>query len=149
MGNSHARLQGPGVAQAALSRAHSRLAARVLELEARLDAGDAAWPEFYVAVQTFTSIVPRLGEGEMLTTHAMAQRLGLTTKTLLRHRKNGAIKPTLAKGRLIRWKGDEVLNGNGNGSALRKQPSRFTGLRPVQGRDGYEWVSRGSAESPG
>jgi predicted site-specific integrase-resolvase len=50
----------------------------------------------------------------------MAKRLGLSTKTLLKHKKAGAIRPTLQRGKLIRWRGDEALNGNGLGNALRK-----------------------------
>jgi hypothetical protein len=115
-----ARVQGAAVVQGVLVLAYRRLAERVADLEARLDVEPATWSEFYVAVQTLTSIVPRLGEGEMLTTGDMAKRLGLSTKTLLRHKKAGAIKPAVQRGKLIRWKGDEALSGNGNGNGARK-----------------------------
>jgi hypothetical protein len=100
-----------------LSLAHSRLAARVEEL---LAADPPAWTELYAAVQALAAIEPRLGQGEMLTTETMAQRLGLSTKTLLKHKKAGAIRPAVQVGKLIRWRGNEALNGNENGNGRRK-----------------------------
>jgi predicted site-specific integrase-resolvase len=47
--------------------------------------------------------------GELLTTAQMAERLGIKPKTLLRHKSNGAVRPALQRGKLIRWKGDEVV----------------------------------------
>ena len=81
----------------------------MLELESRLDTDPAGWSEYYIAVQALAAIEPRLGQGELLTTADMAQRLSLSPKTLLKHRKAGAIKPALSRGKLIRWKGDEVV----------------------------------------
>jgi len=46
--------------------------------------------------------------GELLTTAEMAGRLGITSKTLLRRKSKDKLRPALAKGKLIRWRGDEM-----------------------------------------
>jgi hypothetical protein len=115
-----AEIQAARLIQGVLTLAYRRLAARVLELDARLETRDTTWSEYYDAVRALASIVPRLGEGELLTTDDMAKRLGLSTKTLLKHKKAGAIRPAMVRGKLIRWRGDEVVNGNGNGNGARK-----------------------------
>jgi hypothetical protein len=103
-----------------LTRAYHRVAGRIVELEERLEADPSAWSEFYIAVHALAAIEPRLGHGDMLTTGMMAQRLGLSVKTLLKHKKSGAIQPAVVRGKLIRWRGNEALNGNGNGNGTRK-----------------------------
>ena len=47
--------------------------------------------------------------GELLTTKAMAERLGIAPKTLLKHTKAGAIRPAVHRGKLVRWRGTEAL----------------------------------------
>jgi hypothetical protein len=39
----------------------------------------------------------------------MAKRLGIAAKTLLRHKANGAVRPAQQCGKLIRWRGDELV----------------------------------------
>ena len=46
--------------------------------------------------------------GELLTTAEMARRCGIATKTLLKHKASGKVRPALQRGKLIRWRGDEV-----------------------------------------
>jgi hypothetical protein len=45
-----------------LTRAYHRVAGRVVELDARLDADPTAWGEFYVAVQALVAIEPALAK---------------------------------------------------------------------------------------
>jgi len=35
-------------------------------------------------------------------------RLGISSKTLLRQKSAGGIRPALQRGKLIRWRGDEI-----------------------------------------
>ena len=96
---------------AALSRAVRLLDARLLELEGSLDADATAWPDYLATVNTMVSVLVQLrpeAGGGLLTTEQLAERLGVTSKTLLRHAKAGAVKPAMRKGKLIRWRADEV-----------------------------------------
>ena len=103
----------PGSLTVALARATPRLVARLAELEARLAADDAsAWPEYLETLSTLTRLVSASAPGstgELLTTRQMATKLGLSAKTLLKHKATGAIRPALAKGKCLRWNGSEVL----------------------------------------
>jgi hypothetical protein len=38
----------------------------------------------------------------------MAERLHVKPKTLLKHKAAGSVKPTMQRGKLICWKGNEV-----------------------------------------
>jgi hypothetical protein len=82
------------------------------EIEARLDGGDAGAWDAYVATLTALLRVLEQGtpgaRGELLTTAQMAERLGIAPKTLLKHAAAGVVRPALKRGKLIRWKGDEV-----------------------------------------
>ena len=95
-----------------LERASRLLTKRLEELEARLHTGDgAAWQEYRGTVQALATVQAQVGQGrkEFLTTKEMAERLGLSPKTLLRRKAKGDIRPTVQRGKLIRWKnGDEV-----------------------------------------
>jgi hypothetical protein len=94
-----------------LEGAACRLAERLLHLEQTLDTDDAAWGEYIATASaladTFAQIEPGRG-GELLTTAEMAGRLGITPKTLLRHKATGSVKPAVQRGKLIRWRGDEI-----------------------------------------
>jgi hypothetical protein len=97
--------------QMRLAHAVRRLTARVDDLDARLEADTSAWGAYCDAVRTLAALLPALAEpgGELLTSSAMAQRLGVSVKTLLKHKKAGAIRPAVQRGKLIRWKGTEGL----------------------------------------
>ena len=96
----------------ALARAERRLVARLGQLDARLEGGDAAvWREYRhtaVAIAALATQTAAGRHGELLTTEQMAQRLNVSSKTLLRRKAQGDIRPALQRGRLIRWRGDEA-----------------------------------------
>lgn len=96
-----------------LRRAERRLRSRLEALETRLQSGDeAAWPEFLEVAKTLAAILPTLrpeAGAPMLTTAAMAEQLGVSTKTLLRHKGKGRIQPMMQRGKLVRWSGQERL----------------------------------------
>ncbi len=82
-------------------------------LQNRLQAGEEGlWIEVCEVVRTLTqlrtALLPEHG-GPMLTTAQMASRLGVSPKTLLKHKKNGKIRPTEQQGKLLRWSGQERL----------------------------------------
>ncbi len=86
---------------------------RLGQLQERLETGDeAAWTEFLEVVKVLAALVPTLrpeNAGMMLSTKDMAARLGVSTKTLLRHKKDRKIQPAVEKGKLLRWSGQERL----------------------------------------
>ncbi len=100
------------VVTVALRRAEPILIKRLGELQASLQAGEGAWSEFLEVVQALVALTqavkPENG-GPMLTTQEMATRLGVAPKTLLRHKARGRIRPTVERGKLIRWSGQERL----------------------------------------
>jgi hypothetical protein len=82
---------------------------RAIALEARVSAGDEdAWPGYLDVLRTLAAL-DRPERGAMLTTSAMAERLGITPKSLLRRAAKGEIQPALKAGKLIRWKGTEAV----------------------------------------
>ena len=106
-----------------IDRAARLLAERLDLLEKRVQDGDEeAWAPYQEAVKTLTALLPHLGpeRGAMLTTAEMAARLGVAPKTLLRHKAKGRIRPAVAQGKLLRWKGNEPLDGSTDGNATRK-----------------------------
>jgi hypothetical protein len=94
----------------ALARAERRLLARLEELDARLDADDAtAWPEYRETAATLATIARQAREsGALLTTGELADKLGVSSKTILRRAKRGELKPALraaARGSgALRWR---------------------------------------------
>ena len=113
---------------AILKAACERLAARLDTLGAQLEAGDdGVWPVYLATANTLAALLPNLtpgSRGELLSTREMAERLGISSRTLLKRRKAGAIRPALvlgSRGRAaIRWRADDTPNGNGGGNAFRK-----------------------------
>jgi hypothetical protein len=95
-----------------LERIAALLTARVADLEGRIQSGnEAAWEPYLATLNTLAAILPHVApgaRGELLTTKQMAERLGIAPKTLLKHKSHGAVRPALQRGKLIRWKGDEV-----------------------------------------
>jgi hypothetical protein len=94
-----------------LDRAIPLLSRRLQQLEDRIRGGknETLWREYLETIRTLVAVLGR-GEGgqEMLTTRQMAERLGVSPKTLLRHKAAGAVRPAVQSGKLIRWRGDEV-----------------------------------------
>jgi hypothetical protein len=69
-------------------------------------------PEYAAVAASLATVLAQAslgaGRGELLTTVEMAGRLGIAPKTLLKHKAAGVVKPALQRGKLIRWRGDEV-----------------------------------------
>lgn len=106
-----------------LTRGVQLVMTRVAELEERVRGGDeTAWPAYLRALQTLVAL-DRPERGAMLSTRDMAERLGVTPKSLLRRAARGEIVPALRAGKLIRWRGTEVVAASG-------------GQRPSQGPRG-------------
>ncbi len=106
-----------------IDRAARLLTDRIETLEKRVREGDeSAWPDYQETLRTLTALLPHLGpeRGAMLTTAEMADRLGVAPKTLLRHKAKGRIRPAVTQGNLLRWKGNEALDGSRDGNATRK-----------------------------
>lgn len=82
---------------AALARAARVVEGRLADLEGRATAGDeTVWPaylETLAAAVTLKRTLAPGARGEMLTTAEMADRLQLSTKTVLRKVKAGQLKP--------------------------------------------------------
>ena len=96
----------------ALQKAEPLLVRRLEALRNRVEAGEEVWPELCECIRTLVAIAPAVApdaNGMLLTTGQMAERLGMSTKTLLRHKANGKIKPAVARGKLLRWSGRETL----------------------------------------
>lgn len=95
-----------------LGRGLQLLAVRVTALEDRVRAGDEnAWPPYLAALQALAAL-DRPARGGSLTTADMADRLGITPKSLLRRVKRGDVVPALRAGKLIRWRGDEAVTAS-------------------------------------
>jgi helix-turn-helix protein len=86
---------------------------RLAQLEERLQgADDGVWTSYVETAHTLALLLPQLPperQGALLTTKEMATRLGLSPKTLLKHRKTGAIRLPVQRGKFIRWRGDEAI----------------------------------------
>ncbi len=95
-----------------LERGAVLLVARAGELEERVRQGEETlWSEYRETLNTLTKVLDHAApdrRGEFLTTKEMAQRLNISPKTLLKHKKKGEIRPVLQRGKLIRWRGDEA-----------------------------------------
>ncbi len=97
-----------------LRKAEALLANRLEDLETQLQAGEEGlWSEFLQVTATLTNLrlalTPEHG-GSLLTTAEMASRLGVSSKTLLRHKKEKRIQPAVKNGKLLRWSGQERLS---------------------------------------
>ena len=106
-----------------LDRAAHLLAERLDMLEQRVREGDeTAWPTYQATLRTLTALLPHLGpeRGALLTTAEMADRLGISPKTLLKHKAKKKIQPAIVEGKLLRWRGNEVLDGSNDGNSTRK-----------------------------
>jgi len=107
-----AKHSSPGLASP-LERARDLLARRLFQLEDRLRQDDeAAWELYLATLNTLAAVANQAtpgAHGEMLTTAQMAAKLGVAPKTLLKHKRAGVVKPALGRGKLLRWKGDEII----------------------------------------
>ena len=99
-----------------LEHAAGRLADRLALLETRLrDDEAAAWSEFREVAVALSMILPNIAPGRsggLLTTAQMAERLGVSAKTVLKRRKAGELRPALVLGKrgraALRWNGSEM-----------------------------------------
>jgi hypothetical protein len=100
------------LARLILQRGLARLVPHIEELDERIGRGDTStWPEYRDALRTLAIVLDQAAPGrggELLTTSQMAVRLGLSPKSLLRHKAAGSVRPAVQRGKLIRWRGDEV-----------------------------------------
>lgn len=96
-----------------LERAARLLAQRLARLERCVEAEEeGAWPDFLATASTLATVVAQLAperSGRLLTTSEMAERMGVSPKTLLKRARAGTIRPAVKDGRrLIRWRADQV-----------------------------------------
>jgi excisionase family DNA binding protein len=91
-----------------LHRASLVLQQRLEELERRGQDGDAtAWSEYAATAAALATVMGAMDQREtqkLLTTREMAEQLGISEKTLLRHNRRGTLHPAVRVGKLIRWK---------------------------------------------
>jgi hypothetical protein len=99
-----------------LRRVALLLQGRLTALEERLQGGDEmAWGEFVSVVTAYAAVAAQLlpeRYGELLSTRAMAEKLNVSPRTLLKRKSKGAVTPAVQLGKrgraAIRWRGDEV-----------------------------------------
>jgi hypothetical protein len=98
-----------------LRRVALLLEGRLTALEERLHGDETAWGEFVSVVTAYTAVVAQLVPeryGEFLSTRAMAEKLNVSPRTLLKRKARGQVKPAIEMGKrgraAIRWRGDEV-----------------------------------------
>ena len=100
-----------------LARARRRLQDRLQALEGRLGANpadDSAWRDYMAALDVFLRVEERLARQEtngrpILTTREMAERLGISVKTLLARKKRGHIRPSVSHGKALGWRLEDAL----------------------------------------
>jgi hypothetical protein len=84
-------------ARLALTRAQLRLTERLEQLEPLLAAGDeAAWGSYCEAAKALAALAPQTepgAGGRLMTTADLAERLSVSTKTILRRAKKGQLQP--------------------------------------------------------
>ena len=99
--------------------ARINLRARVDALEDRLRVsgdggyqGDALWRDYVATLDVLLrlEVLPAEANGTAtLTTKEMAQRLGVSVKTLLARKAKGHIRPSVAHGKAFRWAPGDAL----------------------------------------
>lgn len=102
----------------ALARVARVLVARLDRLEERLQAGEEdVWPAFLDTSKALAAVAPHLvpgSHGAMLSTRQMAERLGISPKTLLKRKAKGQVRPAVQLGQrgraALRWRGDEAVS---------------------------------------
>ena len=98
---------------ACLLRAARLLEERLGHLEDQVRGGnEAAWGPYLATIGPASTLADRLApgsRGELITTKQLAEALSITPKTLLKRKARGELKPALQRGKLIRWRGDEVV----------------------------------------
>jgi Winged helix-turn-helix DNA-binding len=78
----------------ALSKAESHLIERLGKIEVRLDDDSACWAEYATIASALAAIAPALKPealAEVLTQRELAERLGVSTRTVRRRVKNGKL----------------------------------------------------------
>src|SRR2546425_1114336 len=86
----------------ALRSLMAQLAARLMELDQRLEQGDIdAWPAFLATIEALAAVLPVLSperRGQLLTTAQMAAKFNVSPHTLLRRVKTGQVHPAIRLG---------------------------------------------------
>src|SRR5262245_46671639 len=96
-----------------LQHAAQRLTDRLTYLEAQLqDDQVSVWSEYRETAKAIAEILPRLEPGQhgaLMTTREMAAKLGISSKTVLRRKRAGEVRPALVTGKrgpaALRWRG--------------------------------------------
>ena len=104
-------MSAPAQVVQALKRSSLLLLARLETLEPRVQAGDEyAWSLYLETAKTLALLLPHTepgAHGQLMTTEEMADRLGVSSKTLLKWRKAGKVQAQQngARGRAaLRWR---------------------------------------------
>jgi len=99
-------------ARVALQQGEKLLLERAEQLRPRLQTEPGLWGEYCEVLKSLAAIAPATApeaSGALLTTAELAGRLGLTPKTILKHKKAGRIRPAVSRGKLIRWAPGQTL----------------------------------------
>jgi hypothetical protein len=100
-------------ARVALQKSEGALVRLVEDLRGRVEAGDlTAGPVLCQAVLALSEIQRATApeaSGRLLTTAELADKIGVSPKTLLKRKAKGEIRPLLQKGKLIRWAAGQTL----------------------------------------
>ena len=99
-----------------LDEVYADLLGRAETLRARLAATEdgAKWREYLDTIDLLLQIEDRLARQEtngraILTTREMADRLGISVKALLRRKKQGRIRPSVAHGKALGWRVEDAM----------------------------------------
>lgn len=91
----------------ALRRAVVRLVEHLRELEPRLDAGEDCWTAYETAAVALAQLEATMAPGavgRLLTSRELADKMGISTRTLRRHKAAGRLAPAATLGRTARWR---------------------------------------------
>jgi DNA-binding transcriptional MerR regulator len=80
----------------ALERAVQLLAERLAQLEAQIRTGDDVWPLYVTTAQTLGALLPAVRAATpepLLTTRQLADRLGVTPRTIRKLKREGRLQP--------------------------------------------------------
>jgi hypothetical protein len=90
----------------ALQRAQRKLLEQLERLESQVDAADAETRREFREVAVALARLAEAAEqrGDLMTSAELAQRLGVSTRTVRRRKQKGELTPALQSGRIVRWR---------------------------------------------